>query len=471
MTEAPSGGADRVTVDAYKTVRLLGKGGMSEVYEVENQRLGSRHALKLFTYERDDPEVRERFMVEGRLLARLNHPRIVKVTDFGVVGSAAVPAAGAGQPYFVMDLVLNERGEMQLLSDVEPGTVDEETIGRWYDDLREGLAYIHAHGVIHRDLKLQNVLIGPDGHAVLTDFGISKIFDAKGDGVSIVDTVKTLVKVREGRSLVMGSLGYMAPELEMGVAASPQSDWYALGVIVYRLLTGTWCDARTDVVGTLETYDPVWKRIIPKLLHSNPNGRECLSYADEKRMDREKFEAEAEEKWLREKGRGHLARHVARYVGALSVFLVLVLLFGLRKYSADREIWRLKLQNAGYMALSGPGFDDVFRIPGDAASTNRYEKGVLVMPSRQKFEAAKIDALVLTHDVFYGLKSGNISLESAILDFEKMAECFSDDSEDELAPFNKLSFDDSEYTPVGDTRALSLLFEAAIRRMRELSAE
>ena len=464
MTEASFGEADRVTIGAYRTVRLLGKGGMSEVYEVENPRLGSRHALKLFTYEKDDPEVRERFTVEGKLLARLNHPRIVKVTDFGTDETS-------GKPYFVMDLVLNERGEMQLLSDVEPGTADEETIGKWHDDLRDGLAYIHAHGVIHRDLKLQNVLIGPDGHAVLTDFGISKIFDAKGDGVQVVDTVKTLVKVREGRSLVMGSLGYMAPELEMGVAASPQSDWYALGVIVYRLLTGTWCDARTDVTGTLETYDPVWRRIIPKLLHSNPQGRECLSYADEKRMDREKFEAEAEEKWLREKGRGHLARHVARYVGALSVLLALVLLFGLRKYSADREIWRLKLQNAGYAASSGPGFDDVFRIPGDAAATNRYEKGVLVMPSRQKFEAAKIDALVLTHDVFYGLKSGNISLESAILDFEKMAECFSEDSEDEFAPFNKLSFDDAEYTPVGDTRALSLLFEAAIRRMRELSAE
>ena len=209
---------ERRKIGPYETVRLLGKGGMSEVYEVENPRLGSRHALKLFTYEKEYPEVKERFMVEGKLLARLNHPRIVKVTDFGT-------DTASGKPYFVMDLVLNERGEMQLLSDVEPGTVDEEKVGQWYDDLREGLAYIHSNGVIHRDLKLQNVLIGPDGHAVLTDFGISKIFDAKGDGVQIVDTVKTLVKVREGRSLVMGSLGYMAPELEMGVAASPQSDW------------------------------------------------------------------------------------------------------------------------------------------------------------------------------------------------------------------------------------------------------
>ena len=335
---AGSEGARR-RIGPYELVRLLGKGGMSEVYEAENTRLGSRHALKLYAYEKDDPEVRERFLVEGRLLARLSHPRIVKVTDFGTDETS-------GRPYFVMDLVLNGRGEMQLLSDVQPGTADEETIGRWYDDLRDGLAYIHANGVIHRDLKLQNVLIGPDGHAVLTDFGISKIFDAKGDGVQIVDTVRTLVKMREGRSLVMGSLGYMAPELEMGVAASPQSDWYALGVIVYRMLTGTWCDARTDVVSTLETYDPVWRRIIPKLLHSNPNGRECLSYADEKRADREKAEFEAEERWLREKNRGHRARHVARYV-ALALAVVLLLgAFLWRGNSASRRIFQANLQDA-----------------------------------------------------------------------------------------------------------------------------
>lgn len=336
---AERAGAARHRIGPYELLRLLGKGGMSEVYEAENTRLGSRHALKLYAYEKDDPEVRDRFLVEGRLLARLSHPRIVKVTDFGT-------DEASGRPDFVMDLIFNGRGEMQLLSDVQPGTVDEETVGRWYDDLREGLAYIHANGVVHRDLKLQNVLIGPDGHAVLTDFGISKIFDAKGDGVQIVDTVRTLVKMREGRSLVMGSLGYMAPELEMGVAASPQSDWYALGIIVYRLLTGTWCDSRTDVVGTLETYDPVWRRIIPKLLHSNPNGRECLSYAAEKRADREKAEFEAEERWLKEKSRGHRARHVARYVAAALAGLLLLGVFLWRGNSASQRIFQANLQDA-----------------------------------------------------------------------------------------------------------------------------
>ena len=326
-------------IGPYRVERLLGKGGMSEVYEVENVRLGSRHALKIYTYEKDDKEVRDRFLVEGKLLARLSHPRIVKVTDFGT-------DEASGRPYFVMDLVLDERGEMRLLSDVEPGTADEDRIGMWYDDMRDGLSYIHANGVIHRDLKLQNVLIGPDGHAVLTDFGISKIFDAKGDGVQIVDTVRTLVKVKEGRSLVMGSLGYMAPELEMGVAASPQSDWYALGVIIYRLLTGTWCDARTDLIGTLETYEPVWKRILPKLLHSNPNGRECLCYADERRIDREKAECEAEERWLREKHRGHVARHVARYVSAAFVVLGVACAFIWQNGGSRREVFMSELANA-----------------------------------------------------------------------------------------------------------------------------
>ena len=450
---------ERRTVGSYEIVRLLGKGGMSEVYEVENPRLGSRHALKLFTYEKDDPEVRERFMVEGKLLARLSHPRIVKVTDFGT-------DEASGKPYFVMDLVLNQRGEMQLLSDVEPGTADEETIGRWYDDLRDGLAYIHANGVIHRDLKLQNVLIGPDGHAVLTDFGISKIFDAKGDGVQIVDTVRTLVKLKEGRSLVMGSLGYMAPELEMGVAASPQSDWYALGVIVYRLLTGTWCDARTDVVTNLETYDSAWKRIIPLLLHSNPNGRKCLSYAEEVRKNREKAELEAEERWLKEKSRGHLARHVARYVGVLSVVLWIVLAVGVRKYLVDRATWASKLQQGGYAGLV-PEFDDLFRVPPDAKSDEVMDdSGNVIMPSRSQFESARLDALVLTYGILDSLKAGKITAEGAARKLEVLREMMSASEDSSL--FDQLSIGDGQYMQMGENGPLLILLQRAAQTLQTL---
>ena len=449
-----------MNIAGYETVRLLGKGGMSEVYEVVNTRLGSRHALKLFTFEKGDDEVRRRFETEGRLLAKLSHPRIVRVTDFGV-------DADSGRPYFVMDLVLTADGEAKSLADVPPGSADETEIGRWYDDVRDALAYIHANGVIHRDLKLQNILVGPDGHVVLTDFGISKVVAPSDGGTQIVDTVNTIVRLREGRSLVMGSVGYMAPELEMGVAASPQSDWYALGVIVFRLLTGLWCDSRTDVVGALETYDPVWKEIIPRLLHSNPQGRECRSYAEEWRARMERTELDLEERWMREKSRGHLARHLARYAAAFVIALVVIFVFAARKHYADREIWRLKLQTSGFAGLV-PDFDELFRIPPEArAESEEDEDGNLIMPSRLQLEAARVDALVLTHQVLSEARAGRISLEAAVQRLEEMRNALVEDGGATL--FDTVPAGDGAYMQVGDDDVLRWLFDRALERLGRIS--
>lgn len=451
-----------MNIAGYETVRLLGKGGMSEVYEVVHQRLGSRHALKLFTFEKGDEEVRRRFETEGRLLAKLSHPRIVRVTDFGVDESS-------GRPYFVMDLILDAKGEARSLADVSAGSADEAEIGRWYDDVRDALAYIHANGVIHRDLKLQNILVGPDGHVVLTDFGISKIVSPGEGSGQIVDTVNTIVRLREGRSLVMGSIGYMAPELEMGVQASPQSDWYALGVIVFRLLTGLWCDSRTDVVASLETYDPVWKTIIPKLLHSNPQGRECLSYAEEWRARMEKRELDLEERWLREKSRGHLARHLARYAAAVLIALAVVFAFCARKHFADREIWRLKLQTCGYAGLV-PEFDELFRIPPEArADAVEDDEGNVVMPSRRQLEAARVDALVLTHQTLSEARSGRISLEAAVQRLEGMLGQLDEDSS--ISPFDTLAVGDGSYMQVGDDESLRWLLNQAVERLKNVSEQ
>lgn len=452
----------KTRIGDYEIVRLLGKGGMSEVYEVENVRLGSRHALKLFTYEKDDPDVRERFLVEGKLLAKLSHPRIVKVTDVGTE-----PASG--RPYFVMDLVLTADGAVRSLGDVAPGTADEEEVGRWYDDLREGLQYIHAQGVIHRDLKLQNVLIGPDGHVVLTDFGISKVFDPEGEGNTIVDTVNTIVKMKEGRSLVMGSVGYMAPELEMGVAASPASDFYALGVIIYRLLTGSWCDSRTDVLGMLDTYDEVWKKILPNLLHSNPNARQCASYADEKRAARERAEFEAEERWLKEKRRGHLARHLARFVAG---FLIALLVVGAFVWQAkDHEQARLqRLAASGGAAMVVPSFDELFRMPaGVKADEIVNEKGEVVMPARSEFEAARVDALVLTYGLLDDVRSGRLSIESAIAKLELMRDLLREGGERSV--FDGLSIGGGEYMQMGDDQPLMILIGNAIEKLQALEED
>lgn len=446
----------------YEIVRQLGKGGMSEVFEVEKIPVGSRHALKLFAYPKDDESVRMRFENEGKLLVKLNHPRIVRVTDLGV-------DASSGKPYFVMDLVLDPEGKVRSLADVSDGEADEETIGKWYDDIRDGLSYIHGKGVVHRDLKLQNIMIGADGHAIITDFGISRIYDPDSEGATFVDPVQTLIQMKSGHQPLMGSLGYMAPEIEMGVAASPQSDWYALGVIVYKLLTGVWCDARTDVVGTLATYDSVWSLIVPKLLHANPQGRECLSYAEEKAKDIERREFEWEGKWLKQKSRSHVARHVARYVGAFAVLLAVALGWTVHEFRSQRAVWQLRLSSSDIRPSTLP-FDELFRIPAEARAEEQVSTdGTTTMYSRSQFEAARVDAMVLVHPTLAALEAGDITYEKAITDLEYFSEQLNENSD--TSPFDNLSFGGNTYLQLGESEPLKMLLDNAIDKLRTLSED
>ena len=411
-----------MTFGSYKVVRGLGKGGMSEVYEVEDVRLGSRHALKLFTYSGDVAEVRDRFLAEGRLLAQLSHPRIVRVTDVGV-------DEASGRPYFVMDLIVQASGEPYTLADVPPGGADEREIARWYEDLREGLAFIHGKGVIHRDLKLQNVLIGPDGHAVITDFGISKI--RSKDLGEKVDPVQTIVRMRDGKNPLMGSLGYMAPELEMGQSASEASDWYSLGVLVFKLLTGVWYDAHMAVRETLETYDPVWLQILPKLLHANPQGRECLSWTELKEAADEEaaFKAENELAAARTQKR-RMFWGACAMMAAMAVALVVMGVFGWRwrrdglgasrrleeaekQLRRDRQSFEKALQESERewkAKCEIPDFESVVRFPSEVPPYDESD-----------YELARIDAWVLTRDIFSNLKRGVITCEGAIKELRGLA--------------------------------------------------
>lgn len=426
-----------VTFGSYKVVRELGKGGMSEVYEVENVRLGSRHALKLFTYSGDVAEVRDRFLAEGRLLARLSHPRIVRVTDVGV-------DEASGRPYLVMDLIVRASGEPCTLADVPPGGADEREIARWYEDLREGLNFIHGKGVIHRDLKLQNVLIGPDGHAVITDFGISKI--TSKDLGEKVDPVQTIVRLRDGKNPLMGSLGYMAPELEMGQPASEASDWYSLGVLVFKLLTGVWYDAHMAVRETLETYDPVWLQILPRLLHANPQGRECLSWTELKEAADEEAVFKAENELARAKAK---MRHLYWAAGALVLLLLaslaVTVAFGLR--------WR---NSCGRSVVD---FESVVRIPRDVPSGDR-----------KRYELARIDAWVLTRDMFAGLKEGEISCDEAVQTLSDLAKRANDDDLDkQFLQYDELTKYSSEYDEeeLNVQKALVRLLSEAVTNLQE----
>lgn len=253
-------------IGPYRVVKPLGKGGMAEVYEVENERLGSRFALKAFTLDHGDVEfLAKRFRVEGRLLARLSHPRVVRVYDMDV-------DAATGIAFYVMDLVLDPQGRPCSLKDaMASGEADEDQVANWYEDLREGLAYIHGQGIVHRDLTLENVLIGSDGRAVLTDFGVSKILprDLRAE---LEQTMTTLV--RDGKP-VMGKPFYLAPELARGADESPASDYYSVGVMLLRLLTQVWYTPGAKLADLLAPFDAKWGRILPELLADDPAARRC----------------------------------------------------------------------------------------------------------------------------------------------------------------------------------------------------
>ncbi len=260
MTFAPGD-----AIGGYRVLRQLGAGGMGAVYEVEHMDLGVRYALKAFTREHGHVEaLRRRFWAEGRVLARLRHPNLVRVYDFG-------EDAVRGILYFVMDLVVGPDGAARTLSDVEPGEADERQLARWYGELRSALEYIHSCGVVHRDFKPGNVLIDAKGSAVLGDFGISRFVDG---GLREELGIETTVEVdKSDERTIMGSVMFLAPEVMRGEKATPASDAYALGVTFYRLLTGIWYEPGPVADGFLAEFGEEWSKALRRILSDDPASR------------------------------------------------------------------------------------------------------------------------------------------------------------------------------------------------------
>ncbi len=265
-------------IGSYRIIRLLGQGGMGAVYEVEHEHLGVHYAMKTFTLEEGHVELfRKRFRTEGKILARLNHPNLVRVIDLDI-------DENIGALYFIMDLVLFEDGETHTLADIEPGKADEEQILEWFRQMCDALAYVHSNGIVHRDIKLNNILLAPDCRVILSDFGISKVSDEKMR--SDVDVTKTMVTgMTPGQHLVMGTPGYIAPEVQRGWEATPVSDVYSLGVAFFRLLTNVWYDpclapqkdsdslVSMNSVKLLEPFKYRWAAVLPRMLDEDPAER------------------------------------------------------------------------------------------------------------------------------------------------------------------------------------------------------
>ena len=204
-------GPGRTLADGrYTLERLLGAGGMATVWLARDERLDRRVAVKLLADVLAlDPSYVERFRREARIAAQLWHPNLVQVYDFDVDGD---------RPLLVMEVVDGPTLAEVLRDRRRAAEIDA---GRLAAELLGALAHIHAAGVVHRDVKPANVLIGGEGRARLTDFGIAQ--PAGGTRLTMTGGV-------------IGTLGYLAPEVVAGGAATPCSDLYSCGVVLRGLL-------------------------------------------------------------------------------------------------------------------------------------------------------------------------------------------------------------------------------------------
>lgn len=149
--------------------------------------------------------------------------------------------------------------------------IPEEKIAGWYEDLREALTVVHAAGIVHRDVKLENILVGRDGRAVLSDFGISRVVDE--DLRRKLEVTRTMVAKDADMKLVVGTAAYLAPEIKSGGEPTPASDFYALGIAFFRLMTGLWYEPGPHAFDLLAPFNKKWRGLFETLLASDPAKR------------------------------------------------------------------------------------------------------------------------------------------------------------------------------------------------------
>ena len=252
--------------DNYKVIRRIGVGAMGNVYEVEHKELGVRYALKTFKLKDGESDfLRSRFLAEGRALARIHHPNIARVFDLGVLPD--------GTAYFVMDLVLASDGEPRTLEDVAPDDFSDADRIAWLSALASALDAVHAEGIVHRDVKLTNILLNEKNDVVLVDFGISRYVSGAIKREIGIERTVVVGEKEDDKKILMGTGGYLAPEILSGEEASAAADVYALGVVFFKLLTGIWYQVGTDVLRLLEPLDGPWREILPPMLEADPAKR------------------------------------------------------------------------------------------------------------------------------------------------------------------------------------------------------
>lgn len=226
MLDSALDGSDPFEGTKYRSVAILGKGGMGAAHVVEHRRLGTRFAGKVLRgRHRDNPALADRMRVEAQSLARLSHPNVVRVFDFDFTPD--------GRPFIIMEYLqghtlsqeLRERGELPYAEAIH-----------WTCQLLSALSAAHGLGIVHRDIKLDNLFLHrlqrDERILKVLDFGIAKI----QDGIAVAGLDPPQVPTRAGA--IVGTPRFLSPEAAMGRTVDHRADVYGAGVVLYMLVSG-----------------------------------------------------------------------------------------------------------------------------------------------------------------------------------------------------------------------------------------
>ncbi|MFI1840436.1 serine/threonine-protein kinase [Streptomyces olivaceoviridis] len=255
----------------YRLVRQLGEGGMGQVWEAQDETLGRLVAVKVISLLAGGgsrgTDARARFLREARITARLQHPNIVTIHDLGETGTGDNRA-----PFLVMELIRGEGLDAML----RKGAITLPDAARWGAQICDALADAHNAEIMHRDIKPSNILITPSGIVKVLDFGVARAADPYATADRLTQT-----------GFIVGTPPYMAPEQARGFP-EPRSDLYALGCLLFELITGRLPFQAPDTVGYLSahlTQEPptpssvstgipsTWDDLVLTLLHKDPAQR------------------------------------------------------------------------------------------------------------------------------------------------------------------------------------------------------
>jgi serine/threonine protein kinase len=228
----------------YKVQKLLGSGGMGEVYLAHDTRLGRDVALKVLPSAYSaDPDRLRRFEQEARAAAALNHPNILAVHDIGTHD---------GAPYIVSELL-----QGQTLRDMlGHGALVTRKAVEYAIAVATGLAAAHEKGIVHRDIKPENVFVSGDGRVKILDFGLAKLREPLAGGS---DSTRIAGKIDTTESVILGTAGYMSPEQVRGQTADHRSDIFSFGAMLYEMVSGARAFQGESTIETLSailTHDP-----------------------------------------------------------------------------------------------------------------------------------------------------------------------------------------------------------------------